>query len=165
MIIDRMRILIYKRTHKGDPDKTGRFGIHDCMGEIRSIEFDAVIGIGGIGSEPKSEGIDGKVNWIGIGSRKEQLDDRRGPLVWFDHFVLFEDKGPDFQTIAPTLARRMYSKNIRLLLNFTEIEQVEVGRLLEIAQTAPPSTKASLTRRAHRCPRCWERTTLFPIGK
>ena len=40
-----MQTLIYKRTHKGDPDKQGRFGIHDCMGRVRSRDFDAVIGM------------------------------------------------------------------------------------------------------------------------
>lgn len=48
-----MRTLIYKRTHPGDPDETGRFGIHDCMGKVRSWQFDAVVGEGGIGPEPR----------------------------------------------------------------------------------------------------------------
>jgi len=43
-----MRILIYKRTHTGDPDLKGRFGIHDCMGRVRDYDYDAVIGVGGI---------------------------------------------------------------------------------------------------------------------
>jgi hypothetical protein len=30
-----MRTLVYTRTHKGDPDKTGCFGIWDCMGKLR----------------------------------------------------------------------------------------------------------------------------------
>ena len=41
-----MRILTYKRTHKGDPDNRGVFGINDCMGAIRNRKFDAVVGIG-----------------------------------------------------------------------------------------------------------------------
>jgi hypothetical protein len=39
-----MRILTYKRTHVGDPDQDGRFGIYDCMGRVRNYPFDAVIG-------------------------------------------------------------------------------------------------------------------------
>lgn len=58
-----MRTLIYKRTHHGDPDETGQFGIHDCMGRVRTWDFDAVIGVGGQGPEPRSHGLDGKVNW------------------------------------------------------------------------------------------------------
>jgi len=27
------RVLVYKRTHHGDPDHYGQFGINDCMGE------------------------------------------------------------------------------------------------------------------------------------
>ena len=49
------RTLIYKRTHTGDPDpKAGVFGNNDCMGTVRKRDFDAVIGIGGIGPEPKA---------------------------------------------------------------------------------------------------------------
>ena len=35
-----MRVLVYKRTHVGDPDARGRFGIHDCMGQDRSWHYD-----------------------------------------------------------------------------------------------------------------------------
>lgn len=73
-----MRTLIYKRTHTGDPDASGCFGICDCMGRVRAMDFDAVIGIGGIGSEAKGAGIAGKITWIGIGAHKE-VGDGRGP--------------------------------------------------------------------------------------
>ncbi len=43
-----MRILTYKRTHTGDPEANGVIGINDCMGRVRSLAYDAVIGIGGI---------------------------------------------------------------------------------------------------------------------
>jgi hypothetical protein len=49
-----MRTLIYKRTHHGDPDPAGRFGIHDCMGRVRTWSLEAVIGVGGIGADPES---------------------------------------------------------------------------------------------------------------
>ena len=93
-----MRTLVYKRTHKGDPDRKGCFGIQDCMGRVRSYKFDAVIGVGGIGRMARVEGISGKVNWIGIGSRKGPTGGR-GPLVTFDHFVLYEERGRDFRAI------------------------------------------------------------------
>ena len=59
-----MRILIYKRTHTGDPDpERGIFGegpdddeVTDCMGKVRGYGFDAVIGVGGFGPEPQSQG-------------------------------------------------------------------------------------------------------------
>ena len=57
-----MRILIYKRTHTGDPDpEHGIFGeaadeATDCMGKVRGYGFDAVIGVGGTGLEPQSQG-------------------------------------------------------------------------------------------------------------
>jgi hypothetical protein len=149
------RTLVYKRTHKGDPDRTGCFGIQDCMGRVRGYNFDAVIGVGGIGSWPKAERISGKINWIGLGSRKERSTDLRGPVVTFDHFILFEEKGKDFRIIAPILARRMYStKGLRFLFNFSKPEQAEIARILRTAQTAPPS-RGNSHRRSSRCsPRC-----------
>jgi len=37
-----MRTLIYKRTHPGDPDREGRFGIHGCMGRVRTWRFGGI---------------------------------------------------------------------------------------------------------------------------
>jgi hypothetical protein len=148
------KTLIYKRTHIGDPDKAGRFGIHDCMGKVRSRNFNAVIGIGGIGNEARSAGIDGKVTWIGIGSRKEPLIEGRGPLVKFDHFVLFDKNGPNFETLAPILAEHIYSKNVRVLSTFTKVEQTEISSLLRLAKNAAPSTGVSFRKITHYCPKC-----------
>jgi hypothetical protein len=145
-----MRTLVYKRTHKGDPDRKGCFGIQDCMGRVRGYEFDAVIGVGGISRMPTAQGIGGKVNWVGIGSRKGPTRGR-GPLVTFDHFVLYEEKGRDFWAIAPTLARRMYSKNARVLFTFNDTEQAEIVRLLGLAKTAPPSARMPRPKKSN-CP-------------
>jgi hypothetical protein len=120
-----MRTLIYKRTHKGDPDKMGCFGIWDCMGRLRNMAFDAVIGVGGTGAQPEAQGISYKINWIGVGAHKTKPNATmfpawRGPFVTFDHFVLFENKGVDFWCVAPILARRMYAaKGPRFLLLLT----------------------------------------------
>jgi hypothetical protein len=112
-----MRVLIYKRTHSGDPDESGQFGINDCMGQVRRWNFDAVIGVGGVGAEARSWGIDETVNWIGIGPHKEVVAGRRGPLVTFDHFVLFCENAPRFEKVEPVLAQRIYSRNVRTLMN------------------------------------------------
>lgn len=69
-----MKILIYKRTHKGDPDEKGIFGIHDCMGRIRNWEYDAVIGIGGKTAWIVDEDIKYKINWVGIGPKRIDAD-------------------------------------------------------------------------------------------
>jgi hypothetical protein len=154
-----MRTLIYKRTHKGDPDRIGRFGINDCMGSVRSWDFDAVIGVGGIGSEARTEGIAGMVNWIGVGSRKGRTVGR-GPLVTFDRFVLFEEKGADFRVKAPTLAERIYSTNApRFLFNddFNEAEQAEIDRLLETAKIMPLSAGMPRRQSRARSGRCGSR--------
>jgi hypothetical protein len=135
-----MRTLVYKRTHHGDPDEQGVFGIHDCMGQVRGWNFEAVIGVGGLGPEPRSHGLDGKVNWIGIGPHKRAVAEKRGPLVVFDHFVFYGSSGPDFETLAPVLAERIYSKNVRVAMNgLSATEQAEVERILRRAKGAPAS--------------------------
>jgi hypothetical protein len=135
-----MRILIYKRTHRGDPDASGVFGIRDCMGRVRDLAYDAVIGIGGIGTEPKACGIGGKINWIGIGPHKVPAPSKKGPLVTFDHFRFYDKRGPDFVSEAPNLARRMYGHNVRILLhNMAPQEREEATAIVSRAYRAQPS--------------------------
>lgn len=141
-----MGTLIYKRTHKGDPYREGRFGIHGCMGWVRTWPFDAVIGVGGIGAEPRKNRLDGKVNWIGIGPHKMGAVDQRGfPVVTFDHFRLFGSDGsdgPSFVELAPQLAARMlYSGNVRVFMNeLNPVEQREVKKILARARNHPASS-------------------------
>jgi hypothetical protein len=135
-----MRTLIYKRTHRGDPNVDGQFGIYDCMGQVRAWSFDAVIGVGGMGAEPRSHGLDGKVNWIGIGPHKRASAGKRGPIVTFDHFWFRGADGPNFEKLAPQLAHRIYSRNVRVLMHgLSAAEQREVDSLLKLAKDAPPS--------------------------
>ena len=150
-----MRILIYKRTHKGDPDSKGRFGTRDCMGRVREYVFDAVIGIGGIGREPAIQRISRKINWIGVGAQKHFLTGVPGAIVTFEHFILFEETGLDFWAIAPILAERMYAKHApRFILKdkFSEAERAEISRVLKLAKNAPPSARVRLTRTRSECP-------------
>lgn len=137
-----MRTLIYKRTHPGDPDREGRFGIHGCMKRVRAWPFEAVIGVGGIGAEPKSHGLDRKVNWIGIGVCKTGAANEDGwPVVTFEHFRLRDSEGESFDDLAPQLADRIYSNNVRVLMNsLNPEEQREVARILALAENAPPSS-------------------------
>ena len=102
-----MRVLVYKRTHSGDPDANGCFGVYDCMGSVRNRDFDAVIGVGGIGPEARANGIAGKVNWLGSGPNKVAVAGKRGPEVTFDHFLDYGTSGPDFRELAPVLAEHM----------------------------------------------------------
>jgi len=142
----QMRVFIYKRTHVGDPDEGGRFGIHDCMKRLRNCHFDAVIGIGGICSQAIAEGISGKINWIGIGPRRKAAKGRRGSVILFDNFVLYEDTGREFDGIAPTLAARLYTrKSPRFLFSddFNDTEKAEVERVLKLAKNKPPSSKTN----------------------
>jgi hypothetical protein len=142
-----MRVLVYKRTHNGDPNRDGCFGAEDCMGKIRARDFEAVIGVGGIGPEARANGIAGQVNWIGINPHKTTKRRSRGakrryrgPLVTFDHFHDFRTDAPDFRTLAPALAERMYSNNIRHLMDgLRDDEYREALEILKLAENAPPS--------------------------
>ena len=142
------RTLIYKRTHVGDPDRAGRFGINGCMGRVRAWPFEAVIGVGGIGDEPTRNRIANRVTWVGIGPHKSMGRDARGPLVTFDHFILLDRHGPVFSEIAPKLARRIYSMNIRANMRAVNAaERREIAAILRLAKSAPRS------RSSHAAPR------------
>jgi hypothetical protein len=145
----QMRILIYKRTHSGDPDpKTGVFGNHDCMGKVRDWPFDAVIGIGGVGREPQSHRIAGRLTWIGIGPQTIGCTGR-GPQLIFHHFWCPGEDGPLLRTNYPALANRMYDKNRRVLMYSPSCSERQdskvagldrdVRKILRLAMDAPPS--------------------------
>jgi hypothetical protein len=128
-----LRILTYKRTHTGDPDSTGQFGINDCMGRVRSWTFDAVIGVGGIGPEPRSYGIDGRVTWVGRDPSWTPHPLGHGQIVTFESFALFDQDGPILLPLAPYLARRMYERGARFLLkDYSQEEQAEAEDLLAL---------------------------------
>lgn len=127
-----MRILTYKRTHVGDPDVNGRFGINMCMGRIRDYEYDAVIGVGGIGPEPTSERIARKINWVGVGPKRHAVPGKRASEVTFECFLFLEQEGPPLESIAPNLAARLYERGARLLLDgYSEEEQREAEAVIE----------------------------------
>lgn len=140
-----MRTLIYKRTHTGDPDpQTGVFGNHDCMGEARAWDFGAVIGIGGVGNEPKRHGIAGKLTWIGIGPQRliDDPDSRRGPQLVFRHFKYFGKDGPSLVNKYPALAKHMYETHRRLMIHLSSFEaglDRDVEAILRLARNSPPS--------------------------
>ena len=148
-----MRTLVYKRTHKGDPDKSGLFGIRNCMGRVRGYKYDAVIGLGATTRMAVEDGIDGRINWIGIGPHYHQVAGIPDPVVTFDRFVLFDgDDAPIVKDVAKALARRFYSSNARILLEPTEEEQTEINEILKLAKRAKPSTFPVASVRKLKCP-------------
>lgn len=127
-----MKTLLYKRTHKGDPDDSGVFGVNDCMGKVRGWGFDAVIGVGGSRPDRGHEDIARKVNWIGIGPH-ELGATAKGPCLGFDFFHRFDEAGPALEERAPDLFRYMFvEKHVRAVLshNLSESIQAEVQGLL-----------------------------------
>ena len=147
-----MRTLIYKRTHSGDPDpESGVFGNHDCMGTVKGWRYEAVIGIGGIGPEPKRNRIAGRLTWVGIGPHKvfDNPKNPDSPRVTFDHFWYRGERGPLLDAVYPVFARRMYEKNVRVLIHpspHTEVRHSvgldrDIKKILGLAKRAPSSGK------------------------
>lgn len=132
-----MRVLIYKRTHTGDPDKSGQFGVGLCMRSVRKRDFDAVIGVGGIGQEPILEGIDRRITWIGKGPKQLGIAEDGYPLIAFEQFYLKDEKGPLLSDEAPALAKRMFAKNgPRVVMVESD---AEIASILRLARNSPPS--------------------------
>lgn len=129
-----MRILIYKRTHIGDPDGKRQFGNQGCMGRVRGFAFDAVIGVGGISGWPTQQGIAKKINWVGRRPLKSANPvDPRGPLVSFRQkdFRIFEHQGPLLASESPLLAKKVFGSRARFFFgSLSPAEQKEAQRLL-----------------------------------
>jgi hypothetical protein len=105
------------------------------MGRVRNYPFDAVIGVGGTGREPRSYGIDRKITWVGINPKRIPSRDGKGvEVVTFvkKNFLLLEKHGPLLESLAPFLARRMYERGARILLNdYSDPEQREALAILK----------------------------------
>jgi len=107
--------------------------------------------------------LDRKVNWIGVGPHKHVVPDKCGPIVTFDHFKFFGSDGPDFEQLAPVLAARIYSKNIRVLMNgLSRTDQAEVERILGLAKNAPPSSRRESVANSKSKPNVRKTADLFP---
>ena len=132
------RVLVYKRTHIGDPNELGEFGCSNCMGRVRSWDFEAVIGVGGIGRDAIEGGVAGMVNWIGITPHKRPVKGKH-PIVTFDHSLDLHNEKVDFRQVTPLLAERIYSKNIRATMTFTPAERKEIEKLLKRAESSAAS--------------------------
>ena len=162
-----MRILTYKRTHTGDPNVNGLFGINNYMGRVRNYDFDAVIGVGGIGHEPKTHKIDRKINWIGITPKRRILNGTTGSVVEFEYFLLLEEYGPLLSSLAPSLAKRMYDKNVRLLLrsySTTEKKEAEIILKWSKNQKQPRSFAYQKESRKTGCKKkCWPNEGCFDL--
>jgi hypothetical protein len=106
------------------------------MGRVRSLAYDAVIGIGGIGAEPRGYEIDGKITWVGVYPTKS-LGEWIAPKVAFQRFTLFDANGPELHSLAPSLARRMYQGKVRYLLSsYSSSEQAEAEKVVKWAMEA-----------------------------
>lgn len=136
-----MKVLIYKRTHKGDPDKNGIFGHQDCMGRIRNWNYDAVIGIGGNAPWKKDVDIKYKINWIGLGPKKIDSPNKRGDEVVFSHFELYDENGANIPELFPKLFKHMYGGGKRFDMSSNLPEEVfeEVKQILNLIKDSPPS--------------------------
>jgi hypothetical protein len=134
-----MVTLVYKMTHKGDPDPhLGHWGVEDCMGRVRAFKYDAVIGIGGRSWWTNQTNRAGEVIWIGIGPQKKSVQGRRGPMVTFAHFLPFKEGELTLGSIAPKLDKAIHHHRFKLS-GFSPSEQQEIEHLLKLAKNAKPS--------------------------
>ena len=136
-----MKVLIYKRTHKGDPDNNGVFGNQDCMGKIRNWDYDAVIGIGGNAPWKEDADIKHKINWIGLDPKKINSPNKRGDVVVFSHFELYEETGVNIHETFPNLFEYMYGTRKRFDMSSDIPEEVfeEVKQILDSIKNSPSS--------------------------
>ncbi|HNW97987.1 MAG TPA: hypothetical protein PKK00_06215 [Bacteroidales bacterium] len=137
-----MKVLIYKRTHKGDPKKEGIFGNQDCMGRIRNWNYDAVIGIGGKTAWKEDLDIKYKINWIGLEPKKIKSNDgRKCDKVVFSHFELYEGKGVKIKDNYPNLFKYMYESGKRFDMSSDLPKDVyeEVKQILDSIKDCPKS--------------------------
>lgn len=136
-----MKILIYKRTHKGDPARKGIFGNQDCMGRIRNWDYDAVIGIGGKTPWPGHQDIKYKVNWVGLGPKRISSNGRRADRIIFSHFKLYDERGSNIEEKFPNLFEYMYGnrKRFDMSLNLPDEVFLEVQEILRPIQDCPQS--------------------------
>jgi len=143
-----MKVLIYERTHKGDPDERGIFGVQDCMGSIRNWNYDAVIGIGGKRPWKEDSDIRQKFNWVGIGPKRiKGVKRKRGNIVVFSHFRLLEETGAILEHDFPNLAAYMYGDGKRFTMShrLPLLALKEVEQILTMSRSYPPSKDFSIT--------------------
>jgi hypothetical protein len=135
-----MRIFVYLMTHSDDPSEDGQWGCCDCMGQKRGWNYDAVIGIGGLGAHKHV--FCGKVKWVGITPHKNRAPSKSGPNVTFEFFHDFETDGLIVREVAPKLAARV-KKSRRGFMNLTVKQQEEAEGILENAKHAAHSPLVS----------------------
>jgi hypothetical protein len=125
------------------------------MGQVRGWSFDAVIGVGGKSPWHGYEDIALKITWIGINPRKTASPCFRGPLVEFKCFILWDETGPDLETLAPNLFRYMFEdQHVRLVMSQSlpgkmQEEVITILRLAESHQSTYGVGKTISTK--HKC--------------
>ncbi len=138
-----MVTLVYKMTHKGDPDPDlGCWGVEDCMGQVRSFKFDAVIGVGGRSWWTNQTNRAGEIIWIGLGPKQKSAYGKRGPEVRFAHFRYFEEGELPLREFAPRLDKAIHKCRFKLR-GFSQSEQQEIERILELAKDAKASASST----------------------
>ena len=143
-----VKILVYKRTHTGDPNPDGVFGCNDCMGIVRNSDYDAVIGIG-VQHPDSGHDISCKVTWVGVGPHKHNAPPgHRAPLVTFDGFVLLDSAGP---TAPPALHPTRLPRSIVLYEGRVGYEEAynEAVQIIGWVQNGELRTMAPLDSEKH----------------
>jgi hypothetical protein len=146
-------ILVYRRTHKGDPNSDGIFGCHGCMKSVRDWDYQAVIGIGGTKPDSGHEGIKERITWIGIGPKKAEPTnedfDYGGNLITFDNFLLLDENGPKVNkdNFANLYNYMFVNRKIPRAGKYFEDKVIypELKKILKLAEGAPPSPARNIS--------------------
>lgn len=117
------------------------------MGQVRSYDYDAVIGVGGKACWPGCEKISGRINWVGIEPSKSEHREGHGVEVSFKHFLLLDEAGPLLEEHAPALAKRMYEGGARFLLSgYSPEEYLEAKNILAWSRKCPQPKQLAVLR-------------------
>ena len=153
------RVLIYKRTHIGDPDSSGTFGCGDCMGRIRGYRYDAVIGIGVANPWIGHEGIAGRITWVGVGPQRVGVHEQSGaPVIRFTRWRLSDANGKLLRNFAPKLAEYFFAKHRRYFFSdgLSDEIQADIKKILGLAKPARSASRSTGAGMGRQNPQCYK---------
>jgi hypothetical protein len=71
-------------------------------------------------------------------------------VVTFEHFILFDELGPQLHDIAPALAKKMYSGRRFVLNSYTNEERAEALAIVQWSKSQPAKTGPRVSSALHR---------------
>jgi hypothetical protein len=92
-----------------------------------------------LGGSRRTTGSGRKLTWVGIEPKKNYRPGSKLVEVTFKKFLLLDQDGPLLETLAASLARRMYGGGVRFLLDdYSDVEYREAKAILQWASKQKP---------------------------